>query len=48
MATMHWGTFILSGEPLLEPLERARQAWAAAGRPRADLWDLATGETRVL
>lgn len=48
MATMHWGTFILSGEPLLAPPEWARQAWAEAGRPRADLWDMAVGETRVL
>lgn len=48
MATMHWGTFILSGEPLLAPTDWARQAWAEAGRPRADLWDLAVGESRVL
>jgi L-ascorbate metabolism protein UlaG (beta-lactamase superfamily) len=48
MATMHWGTFVLSGEPLLEPVERATKAWAGAGRPREDLWDLAVGETRML
>ncbi|MGC5014688.1 MBL fold metallo-hydrolase [Streptosporangium sp. DT93] len=48
MATMHWGTFVLSGEPLLAPVEEARAAWAAAGRDRADLWDLAIGESRVL
>jgi L-ascorbate metabolism protein UlaG (beta-lactamase superfamily) len=48
MATMHWGTFVLSGEPLLEPVERAAKAWAATGRPRNDLWDLAVGETRML
>lgn len=48
MATMHWGTFILSTEPLLEPVERAAKAWANAGRPREDLWDLAVGETRIL
>jgi L-ascorbate metabolism protein UlaG (beta-lactamase superfamily) len=48
MATMHWGTFVLSAEPLLDPLERARAAWAAAGRPRDDLWDLAVGETRIM
>jgi hypothetical protein len=46
MATMHWGTFVLSGEPLLEPLEWARSEWAARGLPREDLWDLAVGETR--
>lgn len=48
MATMHWGTFILSAERLLDPVERAAKAWAAVGRPREDLWDLAVGETRVL
>lgn len=48
MATMHWGTFILSTEPLVEPAERAAKAWASAGRPRDHLWDLAVGETRTL
>jgi len=48
LASMHWGTFVLTQEPLLEPLERIRAAWAAAGRPREDLWDLAVGESRVL
>ncbi|SHN46420.1 MBL fold metallo-hydrolase [Cryptosporangium aurantiacum] len=48
MATMHWGTFVLTSEPLTEPRERAQRAWAAAGRPRDDLWDLAVGESRPL
>ncbi|MDX6433480.1 MAG: hypothetical protein QOE54_5846 [Streptosporangiaceae bacterium] len=48
MATMHWGTFVLSAEPVLSPVEKARQAWAGTGRPRADLWDLAIGESRIL
>jgi L-ascorbate metabolism protein UlaG (beta-lactamase superfamily) len=48
MATMHWGTFILSAEPLMEPVERAVKAWATTGRPREHLWDLAVGETRTL
>jgi L-ascorbate metabolism protein UlaG (beta-lactamase superfamily) len=48
MATMHWGTFVLSAEPLLDPLRKAAAAWAQAGRPRADLWDLAVGETRMM
>ncbi len=43
---MHWGTFQLSREPALEPIERTRAAWTAAGRNRADLWDLAAGESR--
>lgn len=48
MGTMHWGTFILSAEPLLAPIEEAVQAWAAAGQPRENLWDLAVGESRSL
>jgi L-ascorbate metabolism protein UlaG (beta-lactamase superfamily) len=48
MATMHWGTFILSTEPLMAPVEEAERSWAGAGRPRDCLWDLAVGETRVL
>ncbi|MGB8257787.1 MAG: MBL fold metallo-hydrolase [Pseudonocardiaceae bacterium] len=48
MTPMHWGTFRLSREPALEPIERARCAWAAAGRDRADLWDFAVGESRLL
>ncbi|GIG61493.1 membrane protein [Longispora fulva] len=47
MATMHWGTFGLTREPVLEPVVLARQAWAAAGRAPEDLWDLAVGESRV-
>ncbi|MBB6344921.1 MBL fold metallo-hydrolase [Nonomuraea muscovyensis] len=46
MATMHWGTFVLSGEPLLTPVRQAREEWAARGLPREDLWDLAVGESR--
>lgn len=48
LATMHWGTFALSREPVLEPLAWTRQAWQEAGLPRHDLWDLAVGETRTL
>ena len=48
MATMHWGTFVLSREPLLDPVGKAAEAWAEAGRPREDLWDLAVGETRMM
>jgi L-ascorbate metabolism protein UlaG (beta-lactamase superfamily) len=48
MATMHWGTFVLSAEPLLDPVRRSAQAWAEAGRDRGNLWDLAVGETRTL
>ncbi|MGQ0837309.1 MBL fold metallo-hydrolase [Actinokineospora sp.] len=48
LASMHWGTFVLTREPVAEPLARIRAAWAASGRDRADLWDLAVGETRAL
>ena len=48
MVPMHWGAFWLSREPALEPIEPTRGAWAVAGRDRADLWDLAVGESRPL
>jgi L-ascorbate metabolism protein UlaG (beta-lactamase superfamily) len=35
-------------EPLLAPVERARRSWAAAGRTRADLWDLAIGASGIV
>jgi L-ascorbate metabolism protein UlaG (beta-lactamase superfamily) len=48
LATMHWGTFVLTQEPVIEPLARVRAAWDRTGRDPADLWDLAVGETRTL
>ncbi|MFI7684210.1 MBL fold metallo-hydrolase [Streptomyces griseoaurantiacus] len=48
MAPMHWGTFVLSAEPVGEPLTRVRAAWADTGRPREDLWDLPIGGSAVL
>lgn len=48
MAPMHWATFLLSAEPVLEPLTRVRRAWAEAGHRREDLWDLPVGASRVL
>lgn len=48
MAPMHWATFVLSSEPVLEPLARVRTAWEKAGLPREDLWDLPIGGSRVL
>ncbi|MFC7303342.1 MBL fold metallo-hydrolase [Streptomyces monticola] len=48
LAPMHWATFLLSAEPVLEPLTRVRKAWADAGRDRGDLWDLPVGASRVL
>ncbi|WP_438310442.1 MBL fold metallo-hydrolase [Streptomyces sp. HUAS TT3] len=47
MAPMHWGTFVLSAEPVMEPLHRARAAWARAGLDRGDLWDLPVGASRA-
>ncbi|MEV6991872.1 MBL fold metallo-hydrolase [Streptomyces sp. NPDC093228] len=48
MAPMHWGTFVLSAEPVMEPLARVRAAWEKAGLAREDLWDLPVGASRVL
>lgn len=48
LVPMHWGTFRLSREPVLEPIERARAAWTTAGRDPGELWDLAVGQSRVL
>jgi L-ascorbate metabolism protein UlaG (beta-lactamase superfamily) len=44
---IHYGTFVLSREPVLEPLHRARDAWLRAGRKADDFWGLALGETRT-
>ncbi|SNR78547.1 L-ascorbate metabolism protein UlaG, beta-lactamase superfamily [Haloechinothrix alba] len=48
MACMHWGTFVLTKEPVDEPLQLVRKEWAAAGGDPANLWSLAVGETRSL
>ncbi|MEU8529505.1 MBL fold metallo-hydrolase [Streptomyces sp. NPDC048629] len=48
MAPMHWATFVLSAEPVLEPLTRLRAAWADAGLAPDRLWDLPVGGSRVL
>jgi L-ascorbate metabolism protein UlaG (beta-lactamase superfamily) len=48
MATMHWGTFALSAEPILEPPIRAAAAWSAAGRPAADFHGLPVGGTVII
>lgn len=48
MAPMHWATFLLSAEPVLEPLIRLRTAWQRAGHPRERLWDLPIGGSRLL
>jgi L-ascorbate metabolism protein UlaG (beta-lactamase superfamily) len=48
LVAMHWGTFRLTDEPLGEPPERARAAFAAAGEEGRELWVLDVGETRAL
>jgi N-acyl-phosphatidylethanolamine-hydrolysing phospholipase D len=45
---MHWGTFVLTDEPVLEPPARTRRAWARAERDPADLSILRHGETIIL
>ncbi|HET6399201.1 MAG TPA: MBL fold metallo-hydrolase [Candidatus Thermoplasmatota archaeon] len=48
LATMHWGTYPLTREPVLEPPARVRKAWEGRRRKEGELWDLAVGESRVL
>ena len=45
---MHWGTFVLTDEPLDEPPQRLRRAMAAAGLGDDEFWVLRHGETRYL
>jgi N-acyl-phosphatidylethanolamine-hydrolysing phospholipase D len=45
LVAMHWGTFVLTDEPVLEPPARLRDAWRAAGLPDAQLSILRHGET---
>lgn len=47
MAPMHWATFVLSAEPVMEPLHRVRAAWERAGLDRERLWDLPIGASRT-
>lgn len=46
MVAMHWGTFVLTDEPVDEPPVRTRAAWRAAGLPNERLWVMNPGETR--
>ena len=48
LVAMHWGTFRLTDEPIGEPPERARAAFAAAADRDRELWILDVGETRGL
>ena len=46
LVAMHWGTFMLTDEPLGEPPERMRKWWQ--GRDESRLWIMDLGETRAL
>ncbi|MCX5762701.1 MAG: MBL fold metallo-hydrolase [Gemmatimonadetes bacterium] len=46
MVAMHWGTFVLTDEPVDEPPARTRAAWAAVALPDDRLWVMVPGETR--
>ena len=48
MAAMHWGTFVLTDEPVDEPPRRARAAWKSHGLDDASLWVFAPGETKAI
>ncbi|NNJ05837.1 hypothetical protein HHX38_17085 [Streptomyces sp. PKU-MA01144] len=48
LAPMHWATFVLSSEPVMEPIRRLLAAWEQTGLPRDRLWDLPVGGSRVL
>lgn len=48
MVGVHWGTFRLTDEPVLEPPRRTREAWARASLPIENLWIPVHGETRVM
>ena len=48
MIAMHWGTFVLTDEPVDEPPRRTRAAWDAKGRDPSDLWIMRPGETRTV
>jgi N-acyl-phosphatidylethanolamine-hydrolysing phospholipase D len=48
LVAMHWGTFRLTDEPVAEPPERARAAFAATANGDRELWILDVGETRRL
>jgi hypothetical protein len=45
---VHWGTFRLTDEPILDPPRRAKDAWRREGLAPDNLWIMSHGETRVM
>jgi N-acyl-phosphatidylethanolamine-hydrolysing phospholipase D len=45
---VHWGTFVLTDEPLDEPPQRTRAAALAAGLAADEFWVFRHGEMRRL
>ena len=45
---IHWGTFILTDEPILEPPERLAKAALAAGLDPREFFTLLPGESRII
>ncbi len=48
MLSVHWGTWRLTDEDMLEPPGRVREAWKQAGLSEQDLWVPERGETRSI
>jgi L-ascorbate metabolism protein UlaG (beta-lactamase superfamily) len=48
LLAMHWGTFRLTDEPVLEPPAKMRDWWRARGHAQERLWIFDIGETRPL
>lgn len=46
MLGIHWGTFVLTDEPMDEPPKKLTEAVSARNLPREDFWALKLGETR--
>lgn len=46
MVGIHWGTFVLTDEPMEEPPQKMAEAVDARGLSRDDFWAMKLGETR--
>jgi len=45
---MHWGTIVMTDEPVFEPPVRFLEAGVQAGYDEEDLWVMRIGETRII